>query len=51
MKQVDKHAHGPLTTKGRRYEKPDKKAARDRIRRWAKRVLRALAKKETFGDE
>jgi len=40
MKLPNKHAHGPLTTKHVRW-----KETKDRIRRWAKRVMRRLEDK------
>ena len=45
MKQVDKHAHGALVTKTpvSLYHKPCSKRVRDRIKRWAKRVLKREA--------
>lgn len=41
-----KHAHGPLTTKGARYAKPQFKATKKKIGRLAKRKERELARKD-----
>ncbi len=47
IKTPDKHAHGPLATKGARYAKPQAKATKKRIGRLAKRVMRHIAKSDT----
>lgn len=46
-KQPHRHAHGPLVTNNEEFERPRSKKVRDRIRRWAKRVLRERAKVES----
>lgn len=46
-KQPARHSYGPLLTNTGEFDRPRSKRVRDRIRRWAKRVLRERAKVES----
>lgn len=43
MKVIDRHSYGPLVTNNGEFTKPRAKRVRDRIKRWAKRVLKRQA--------
>lgn len=51
MRKVNRHAYGPLQTKGREFHKTCSKNVRDRIKRWAKRVIRHLDSVESDHEQ
>jgi hypothetical protein len=47
VKRKDKHAAGPLSTKGQEYAKPCAKNTKQRIRRYDKRAQKAQEIRES----